>query len=145
MQIDYLSAIGGGLLIGVAVTLMLLLLGRITGISGIFWQALSQPRQLLAPANAWRGLFLLGIILGPLVMHYLFNKPVPAPNDAGPLVAGLAGLVVGFGTRLGSGCTSGHGICGISRLSPRSIFATLTFMGAGFLTVYLIRHVLQLS
>jgi uncharacterized membrane protein YedE/YeeE len=130
-------AIGGGVLIGISATIMLVMLGRITGISGIFAGAL-RP----APENAWRYLFLLGLILGPVAWHLLSGRPVPLPSQAGLPLTVVAGLLVGFGTRLGSGCTSGHGVCGIARLSARSITGTLVFIGVGMITVFITRHLL---
>lgn len=131
------SALAGGLLIGGAAALFVLLNGRIAGISGIVG-------GLLRPARGdigWRLAFLLGLLAAPLA--YRLVSALPALQiDAGYGTLVLAGLLVGIGTRYGSGCTSGHGVCGISRLSPRSIAATLAFMAAGFVTVYLLRHTL---
>lgn len=131
-----ISALIGGGLIGVAATLLYATLGRIAGISGILTNALEGE----SGDRAWRAMFLLGLVAGAAVW---FTTAGVAPRVDFPwhwLVAG--GLVVGFGTRLGSGCTSGHGICGLARLSRRSLVAVLVFMGAGFVTVYLVRHVL---
>lgn len=135
------SALLGGALIGISVTLLLLFNGRIAGISGILNGVFILPRN----EKTWRILFLLGLILGAA----MFNQLMPnffSPRQNYPfwlLVSG--GLLVGFGTRMGSGCTSGHGICGIARLSIRSILATLTFMASGIFTVFIIRHVLELN
>lgn len=129
------TAFAGGMLIGLAAALFVLLNGRIAGISGILG-------GLLRPAGgdiAWRAAFIFGLVAAPLV--YLLFAALPRPQiDAsyGTLVA--AGLLVGIGTRYGSGCTSGHGVCGLARLSPRSLVATLAFMGAGFVTVFVARH-----
>lgn len=131
----WLPALFGGILIGVSALLMFALIGRITGISGIFGSVLTAGN-----GNDWRWAFLAGLIAGPALVHAMTTLPVPAPSDAGPLLTLGAGLLVGFGTRLGGGCTSGHGVCGIGRLSPRSLAATAVFMTAGFLTVYLVRH-----
>jgi len=129
------SALSGGVLIGVAAAMFALLNGRIAGISGIVG-------GLLKPASgdiAWRAAFVLGLVGAPLV--YALVATVPRPRiDAGYATLVLAGLLVGIGTRYGAGCTSGHGVCGLSRLSPRSLVATLTFMAAGFVTVFLVRH-----
>jgi uncharacterized membrane protein YedE/YeeE len=127
----------GGLLIGGAALMLLLLLGRIAGISGIAWSAVSGQ-----PDNRWRWLFLLGLLLGPLLYHSLANVPFPKPSTLPWPMALAGGLVVGFGVRLGSGCTSGHGVCGIGRLSLRSLVATLVFMTTGVLSVFVIRHLL---
>jgi uncharacterized membrane protein YedE/YeeE len=129
------SALAGGMLIGLATAIFALLNGRIAGISGIIG-------GLLKPAKgdvAWRAAFILGLVGAPLV-YMLFTVLPTLQIDAGYGALGLAGLLVGVGTRYGSGCTSGHGVCGLSRLSPRSLVATATFMGAGFLTVFVIRH-----
>lgn len=142
MQIDWQhftpwAALAGGLLIGLAVAMFVLLNGRIAGISGILG-------GLLRPARGdvgWRLAFVLGIVAAPAV--YLLFAALPRPQvDAGFAELVVAGLLVGVGTRYGSGCTSGHGVCGLSRLSPRSLVATLAFMAAGFATVFVIRHLL---
>lgn len=127
--------VGGGL-IGLAVTLMLLFNGRVTGISGIVASSLSKPTR----DGLWRWMFLAGMILAGIIMHLI--KPNLFINISGrsTVVVLIAGLLVGYGTVMGSGCTSGHGICGISRLSARSIVATITFMLFGFLAVQAIRH-----
>jgi uncharacterized membrane protein YedE/YeeE len=126
----------GGILIGASALAMLALLGRITGISGIFAGAIS------AEHGAWRWTFLAGMIAAPLLYHALSNQPVPLPSPAGWLLTIVAGLLVGFGTRYAGGCTSGHGVCGIGRLSPRSIAATATFIAAGMVTVFVMKHLL---
>ena len=129
------SALSGGVLIGLAAAMFALLNGRIAGISGVIG-------GLLKPAKgdvAWRAAFILGLVGAPLV--YLLFAVLPTLQiDAGYGALAVAGLLVGIGTRYGSGCTSGHGVCGLSRLSPRSLVATAAFMGAGFLTVFVIRH-----
>ena len=125
----------GGLLIGLAVALMLLLNGRVAGISGILGGLLT----LRAGDTVWRAAFVAGLVLGALA--YVSTADVPVRVLA-PLPAVIAGgLLVGFGTRLGSGCTSGHGLCGMARLSRRSVAATATFFGVAMLTVFLTRHV----
>ena len=131
------SALVGGGLIGIAVSMFVLLNGRVAGISGILGGLLKPVRGDIA----WRAAFVVGLVGAPLV--YLVFAALPRPQiDAshGALVA--AGLLVGIGTRYGSGCTSGHGVCGVSRLSPRSIVATVAFMGAGFATVFVVRQLL---
>jgi uncharacterized membrane protein YedE/YeeE len=131
-----LATLGGGL-IGIAAVMMMGLKGRISGVSGILTGAFTES----ADERLWRLLFVVGIIIGgaiPVALSVDFKPPEP---DASVLVVIIGGLLVGLGTGLGSGCTSGHGICGISRLSPRSIVATCTFMAAGFICVYLLRHV----
>lgn len=130
-------SLAGGLLIGTGIALFALLAGRIAGISGIVG-GLLRPKP---GETGWRLAFLAGLVGAPFA--YALFAPLPEVRvDAGVPVLLLAGLLVGVGTRYGSGCTSGHGICGLSRRSPRSIAATAAFMGAGFLTVWLLRHVL---
>lgn len=129
------SAIAGGVLIGLAVAVLLMLNGRIAGISGIIG-------GLLTPSSGnvlWRLAFLGGIFLVPILYGRLAALP-ESHIDAGWVTLVVAGGLVGFGARLGSGCTSGHGVCGMSRLSKRSIVATFTFMASGFATVYMSRH-----
>lgn len=129
------SALLGGLLIGLASAMVILLNGRIAGISGILGGLLRPTKGDLS----WRIAFLLGLIVAPLV----FSVVAPLPDvqvDADMTALIVAGLLVGIGTRYGSGCTSGHGVCGLSRLSPRSLVATLAFMLAGFATVFIVRH-----
>jgi len=129
-----LAGLAGGLLIGLAAALMLLGAGRIAGVSGIAARAFGLADGSMPRAGAWA--FLIGLPLGALLVTS--QTPAPGPDFATPLTLPIAGLVVGFGTRLGSGCTSGHGVCGMSRLSQRSLVATATFMVTGFATVALI-------
>lgn len=132
-----LAATVGGALIGLSAALFILFSGRIAGISGILGGLLAWPRGDMA----WRIAFLFGLIAAPLVFG-LF-APLPTVQiDAGTTTLIIAGLLVGIGTRYGSGCTSGHGVCGLSRRSPRSLAATAAFMFAGFVTVFIIRHIL---
>ena len=131
-------SLAGGALIGLAVAMFALLNGRIAGISGVLG-------GLLAPTRGdvlWRVAFVLGLVGSPLVYACLAEPPQP-DIDAGYGLLIIAGLLVGIGTRYGSGCTSGHGVCGLSRLSPRSIVATVSFMGAGLATVFVLRHLLS--
>jgi uncharacterized protein len=133
---DPVTAAAGGALIGLAVVLLMLLTGRIAGISGIFAAALRPA----APDKPWRLAFLAGLIGAPFLLA-LAGQPLPLPAMPGSLAIILAGgLLVGFGTRLAQGCTSGHGLCGIGRLSPRSLAATATFMLTAILTVAIMRH-----
>ena len=142
MTIDWVNftpwhALAGGLLIGLAASLFILFFGRVMGISGIVG-------GLLKPTSgdiAWRIAFVLGIFAAPWVW-LVFAEPVPVTIEANTPTLIIAGLLVGLGTRYGSGCTSGHGVCGLSRLSPRSLVATLSFMATGFITVYVVRHLL---
>jgi uncharacterized membrane protein YedE/YeeE len=129
------TSFGGGLLIGLSAALLILFNGRIAGISGILGGLLPWTRG----ERAWRLAFLLGLVGSPLVLA-LF-APLPAVRiDAGSATLVAAGLLVGLGSRYGSGCTSGHGVCGVSRLSARSLAATAAFMLAGFATVFVVRH-----
>ena len=143
MTIDWIHftpwlSLGGGILLGLASAAFILVNGRILGISGILG-------GLLVPRLGdlgWRIAFLLGMAASPFVASLLLPVDyLEAPRiEAGYIAIAVAGLLVGFGTRYGSGCTSGHGVCGLSRLSPRSLVSTLTFMGLGFLVVYVMRH-----
>lgn len=132
----WLRGLAGGGLIGLAAAALLLFNGRVAGISGILGGLLIHPQP---GDRRWRLWFLAGLLLGPLLAAALsLAAPVDLPTRWLPVL--LAGLLVGFGTRLANGCTSGHGVCGLARGSPRSLAATATFMGSGFLTVYLLRH-----
>mgnify|MGYP002660872809 FL=1 len=132
---DYLISFLGGLLLGAAVVGYLYVHGRIAGISGLVAQILNSQTIFKAPA-IW---FMSGLIIIPFIYGRFVQLEIEL--NASPLMMIITGLLVGFGTRLGSGCTSGHGICGISRMSKRSIVATMTFMFAGFVAVYIIRHI----
>lgn len=131
------TALAGGVLLGLASAAFVLLNGRILGISGIVG-GLLRPR---AGDVGWRVAFVLGMLAAP-ALYWLVAGPTQPRIDAGWGMVVAAGLLVGVGTRYGSGCTSGHGVCGLSRMSPRSLIATLAFMGAGFVTVFLMRHAL---
>ena len=142
MHIDWVaitpySSLAGGLLIGLAASFFLLSNGRIAGISGIVGGLLRPVQRDIA----WRVAFIGGLVLAPLL--FLLIRPLPTVVvNADYLTLSIAGLLVGVGTRFGSGCTSGHGVCGLSRRSPRSLAATATFILAGVATVYLMRHLL---
>ncbi len=140
MEIDWAhftpwASLAGGVTIGLAAAALLLLAGRTLGVSGIFYGVLTAR----GPEFRWRATFLLGLLAAPTMLKVFFS-PTPPNIDMSWTQLVVAGLLVGFGTRFGSGCTSGHGICGLSRRSPRSLVATLTFMFAGFVTVYVTRH-----
>ncbi len=140
MTVDWLhftpwSALAGGALIGLAAALYVLFNGRIAGISGLLGSLLARGGE----GRGEKALFLLGLLLAPLLWQVFAALPV-IEFQGGWLSLLLAGLLVGVGTRYGAGCTSGHGVCGISRLSPRSLVATLAFMASGFATVYVLRH-----
>jgi uncharacterized protein len=131
-----LASLSGGALIGAAAGLLILGAGRILGASGIFAGAL-EARGL---DGVWRLWLIAGVLAAPSLAHVFWNASPPVFSTSAPLLV-LSGLFVGFGARLGSGCTSGHGVCGLARLSPRSLAATIIFMGAGFATVFIVRHV----
>ena len=143
MQIDWFSfapipALLGGMILGVAASLYVLLHGRILGISGII-------SGLLHPSlsdSAWRISLVLGLVFAPFLAALFFGIFPMVEIDSGWVGIVIAGLLVGFGAQYGSGCTSGHGVCGLSRLSPRSLVATLAFMSAGFIMVFVLRHVI---
>lgn len=145
MNIDWahftpFASLAGGIILGLASAIFILVNGRILGISGILG-GLLPPK---AGDTTWRVAFILGMLAAPTVFHAV----VPAQYITAPRIEATewmviaAGLLVGIGTRYASGCTSGHGVCGLSRLSPRSLVATLSFMGAGFVMVYVLRHIL---
>ena len=141
MQTEFtpVSGLIGGALIGAAAVLLLLANGRIAGISGIVGGLLTRATSDLG----WRIAFVLGLWLGALVYWLVRGELFAVELAASWPVMVIAGMLVGFGTRMGGGCTSGHGVCGIARLSKRSIVATLVFMGAGIVTVFVTRHVLS--
>jgi hypothetical protein len=137
MLMEWWYGLFGGILIGLSSTLLLALNGRIAGISGMVNGAIT-----FAAAEIWRWLFLIGLVAGSLVYEYaLAPQPTPTYNFA-PVTMVVAGLLVGFGTRMGNGCTSGHGVCGLGRLSGRSLVAVITFMAAGIVTVFITQHLL---
>jgi uncharacterized membrane protein YedE/YeeE len=133
-----ISSLIGGMLIGLSASALLLLDGKIAGISGIVGGILSPAKN----DTLWRLVFVVGLLTGGLVFYHISPRSfeIGISRSTGALI--LAGLLVGFGTRLGNGCTSGHGVCGISRFSKRSILATVTFMATGVLTVFVINHLL---
>lgn len=135
------SAFAGGILIGISVTVMLYFNGRITGVSGII-------SELLTPKAGewlWRLVFIFGLIFGSFLFVYLFPGFYTPRTDFPVSLLIIGGLLVGFGTKLGSGCTSGHGICGLAQLSTRSLVATVVFMFSGAVTVYIIRHIMEMT
>ena len=138
MEVNLIGGLAGGALIGAASVLMLLLIGRIAGISGIFGGAFIFSSIEDVP---WRVAFIAGLILGAVLYRLIWGPLIVDMQVQGPMLV-VAGLLVGFGTRVGSGCTSGHGVCGIARRSKRSITATLTFMAVAGLTVFVVRHVI---
>jgi len=127
----------GGSIIGIAVSLLLLFNGKVLGVSGILGELFNNPLS----KNYWRLSFMLGLLISPLI--YSIFHPIPLIEiSSNKLLIIVAGLLVGFGSRLGSGCTSGHGVCGLARLSVRSFIATMTFIFFGFVTVFVIQKVL---
>ncbi|NOT79058.1 MAG: YeeE/YedE family protein [Bacteriovoracaceae bacterium] len=136
MQIDWIYALVGGMIIGLSVSIMLLFNGRVTGISGIVNGILTPQKG----DTAWRLTFVIGLFSGGSLLNVIAPQAFSGALSTPTWTVVVAGLLVGFGTIMGSGCTSGHGVCGISRLSPRSIVATLTFIGAGVAAVYVLRN-----
>lgn len=140
-SVSFIHVLGGGALIGLAAVILFAGMGRIAGICGITFSLLAAP----IATQVWRLLFLAGLVIGTLLFHGLSGQAFPpSPDNSLPMLI-IGGLLVGFGTAMGNGCTSGHGICGISRFSPRSIAATLTFMASAIVTMYMVRHALGWS
>ncbi|GJE18364.1 YeeE/YedE family protein [Methylobacterium marchantiae] len=135
-MIVFLSALAGGVLIGASAALLLILNGRIAGISGIAAGAMLPVSR----DTPWRWTFLAGLLLGPVLFRLAFGAWPVVQLDAPWTLVVLGGLLVGYGTRMGAGCTSGHGVCGLARLSPRSIAAVATFMVTAAATVFVVRH-----
>lgn len=131
-----LYSLFGGALVGIAVTLMLLFNGRVTGVSGIIASSLSKPSK----EGLWRWMFIAGMVTGGFLMHGLRPDFFVNLSGRGMTLVAIAGVLVGYGTVMGSGCTSGHGVCGMSRFSVRSAVATITFMFFGFLAVQIVRY-----
>jgi uncharacterized membrane protein YedE/YeeE len=136
-MLNIIHAFLGGLLLGIATVGYLYINGRIAGISGLLAQIINPTKNTFKSSAFW---FIAGLAITPFIYGYFYQAEIEIKANTFALI--LAGVLVGFGTRLGSGCTSGHGICGMSRLSKRSMIATAVFMFAGMLTVYIIRHVL---
>ena len=132
----YLLPLTGGILLGLSAIWLLLTLGRVAGISGIAWGSIAGPDR------GWRWLFLVGLLLGGLITHTVIGQPLPDESTAPTWLIAISGLLVGMGTRMGGGCTSGHGVCGLGRRSPRSVTATLTFMTLGIVTVFVTQNVI---
>lgn len=139
-EFNWITALVGGLLIGTSTTVLLAFNGRIAGISGMVNSAIS-----FVAAESWRWFFLVGLLGGGTLYEYVF-APQPTPESAfAPWAMVIGGFLVGFGARMSNGCTSGHGVCGLGRLSGRSLVAVLTFLATAMVTVFLIRHVLFFS
>jgi uncharacterized membrane protein YedE/YeeE len=136
---NWMTALSGGILIGISATLLLAFNGRIAGISGIVNGAIT-----FAKAEVWRWWFLMGLLLGGLLYEYGLAFPPTPRSGLTPVAMIGGGLLVGIGTRMGSGCTSGHGVCGLGRLSLRSLVAVITFLITAILTVWIVRHGLEL-
>ena len=138
-EFSWLPALVGGGLIGVSATILLAFNGRIAGISGIVNGAIQ-----FSAGEGWRWIFIVGMLAGGALYEYgLAPQPTP-PSVFSPWAMIIGGFLVGFGTRMGGGCTSGHGVCGLGRLSPRSLAAVLTFLTTAIFTVFIVRHVLSL-
>jgi uncharacterized membrane protein YedE/YeeE len=139
-EFNWMTALGGGILIGISATLLLAGNGRIAGISGIINGAMLPIA--FTKDHVWRWLFIIGMIVGGVIYEYLLpSKPTPT-SVFSPWVMITGGFLVGFGTRMGSGCTSGHGVCGLGRLSLRSLVAVITFVATAMVTVFVTRHLL---
>ena len=132
----YFLPLTGGILLGLSAIWLLLTLGRVAGISGIAWGSIAGPDR------GWRWLFLVGLLLGGLLTHTVIGQPLPDESTAPTWLIAISGLLVGIGTRMGGGCTSGHGVCGLGRRSPRSVTATLTFMTLGIVTVFVMQNLI---
>ena len=132
----YLLPLSGGVLLGLSAIWLLLTLGRVAGISGIAWGSLAGPDR------GWRWLFLLGLLLGGLLTHTVIGQPFPNESTAPTWLIVISGLLVGIGTRMGGGCTSGHGVGGLGRRSSRSVTATLAFMTLGIVTVFVMKNLI---
>ncbi len=136
---QYIAPLAGGLLLGLSAIWLLISVGRVAGISGIVWESVT------APDRNWRWLFLAGLLLGGVVTHVVFGQAIPAPSNKPLWLLAVSGMFVGIGTRMGGGCTSGHGVCGLGRRSPRSLVATLTFMALGVITVFVLQLINRVS
>jgi uncharacterized membrane protein YedE/YeeE len=136
-----ISSTLGGILIGLSASALLFFNGRVAGISGVIWQSLSPEDG----GRSWRVLFVLGLVAGGVALVVLHPAAVGGSSPASLAAVAASGLLVGFGTRLGGGCTSGHGVCGIARFSARSVAATMVFMATGVATVFVARHLLGVA
>ena len=132
----YFLPLTGGILLGLSAIWLLLTLGRVAGISGIAWGSIAGPDR------GWRWLFLVGLLLGGLLTHTVIGQPLPDESAVPAWLIAISGLLVGIGTRMGGGCTSGHGVCGLGRRSPRSVTATITFMTLGIVTVFVMQNLI---
>ncbi|MFB8794624.1 MAG: YeeE/YedE family protein [Microcoleus sp.] len=139
-NVNWVTALIGGILIGLSATVLLAFNGRIAGISGIVNGAIAFSKR-----EVWRWIFILGMLLGGILYEYGLASQLTPTATLTPWAMIIGGFLVGFGTRMGSGCTSGHGVCGLGRLSMRSLVAVITFMITAILTVFVVRHLLQLS
>lgn len=137
IETNWITALLGGMLIGLSATLLLAFNGRIAGISGIFTGAVQ-----FGGDQGWRWLFLMGMIIGGAFYEFILAAQPTPTSTFSPIAMIIGGFLVGFGTRMGNGCTSGHGVCGLGRLSTRSFVAVLTFMATAILTVFVTRHLL---
>ena len=136
---QFITPLVGGLLLGISAIWLLLSVGQVAGISGILWGSIAGPDR------NWRGLFLAGLSLGGVVTHMVIGQSIPSPSGAPLWLLAISGMLVGIGTRMGGGCTSGHGVCGLGRRAPRSLVATLTFMPLGLITVFVLQLISGVS
>ena len=136
---QYIAPLVGGLLLGFSAIWLLVSVGRVAGISGIIWGSITGPDR------NWCWLFIAGLLLGGAVTHMVIGQSIPAPSSAPLWLLAMSGMLVGIGTRMGGGCTSGHGVCGLGRRSPRSLVATLTFMAFGVITVFVLQLISGVS
>ena len=137
LEVNWITALTGGILIGLSATILLAFNGRIAGISGIVSGAMKFTKE-----ETWRWFFIIGMLIGGFLYEYILaSEPTPTSSFA-PKAMIVGGLLVGFGTRMGNGCTSGHGVCGLGRLSFRSLVAVITFLLTAMITVFITRHVL---
>jgi uncharacterized membrane protein YedE/YeeE len=132
---QYIAPLVGGLFLGLSAIWLLISIGRVAGISGIVWGSITGPDR------NWRWLFMAGLLLGGAVTHIVIGRSIPAPSGSPLWLLAMSGMLVGIGTRMGGGCTSGHGVCGLGRRSPRSLIATLTFMACGVITVFVLQSI----
>lgn len=139
-DLNFLTALAGGVLIGTSATLLMLFNGRIAGVSGMVSGALE-----LRAGSLWRWLFIVGLLMGGWLYESLLAQQPTSLSEFSPRMMMIGGFLVGVGTRLGHGCTSGHGVCGLGRLSVRSLVAVFTFLTTGFVTVFVIRHVFTIG
>lgn len=136
-EFNWIEGLIGGILIGISATILLAFNGRVAGISGMINGAIIFNKK-----DAWRWLFILGMLIGGVIYEFILARQPTPTSTFVPLKMIIGGFIVGFGTRMGNGCTSGHGVCGLGRLSVRSLAAVLTFLSTAFVTVFVVRHLI---